>query len=334
LSAPRAVSAQEHLADRAQATALCRYASPAPEEAPTKAMRPAGEVVSAGSGRPSAQHPIELASWVEARSAKLLQVYSVDISALAFRLAAYDPRRRLLSVVAPPVFEVFDGAFGVTFEPEAAILYEVDEAVAEEVRAAWVSGALSLRLYFVVASVRAPESPLCLPGADGAQVRLPAQLLATRLWRAPEAGARVATLDAAMVMLEQRLPVATALASVYGLEPFGSPGALPHVSVRQAASPSSADGAPLADPTPLAHDLERLALPCYLHALGQGGPQTAALTVEAVFDGASVTGSFVNVDASGFPPLGACIVEKVRQLVAPEALGPWRVRFTAYFERR
>lgn len=289
-------AAQERLSDAAAVEALCRYAPP----------------------RPAADD--DLPAWTEARVTRLLTPYLTETSA-PLRLGDYDPMTQRLTAWLPPRLE--DAAAGYTLElgGEGPVALEVaaTREEAEALQRAVSQGPLRLRLRFALGALGDFDAPLCARSAEVARWSLRGRLLGVSAWS--PGGSRWEVLP---------LPAADAWSRRFGLG-ASDRGARPRVWVREAKLPGVT---PPAETSSLARDLERLLLPCFLDALGSGGPSAAALTLEAWMEGGQVRSAALGVDATGSPALTRCALAQARLLRWSAASGTLRARFVAYFDQQ
>lgn len=288
-------AAQERLGDAAAVEGLCRYALP----------------------RPPAEG--DLPAWIEARATRLLTPYLLEASA-PLRLGVYDPMTQRLPAWLPPRLE--DAAAGYTLElGEGWVAVEVPATreEAEALQRAASQGPVRLRLSFALGALGDFDAPLCARSAEVGRWSLRGRLLGGGA--SSPGGGRWEVLP---------LPEAAAWSRRFGLG-ASDRGARPRVWVREARLPGAAS---LADVSSLARDLERLLLPCFLDALGSGGPGAAALTLEAWMEGGQVRSAALGVDATGSPALTQCALAQARLLRWSASSGTLRARFVAYFDQQ
>ena len=320
---PAEVSAQNapaHLDCPAAVRTLCTHAAPMPGKAQEQMHLPAESLPR---------------TYLHKRHQSAGRVYSVDIASSGFELAGYNTTTGQLTLTTPVHFPLFDGSYALAAGDAPVLVFELSASDFERLEEAHGSGRVMLRLYFLLESLHDPQASFCEEDDDGL-LKVKGRLMGARLWQAKHAGDGHHAMGDADVMASVEFPAGRDLGALVGLTMVS--GQEPKSQVR---------GAPTlraeVQPSSQRHfeqdkSLERfvsdatlLAQPCFVAALGQGGPLAAAMTVEVSLEGGRARRVSVRTDATGFPPLRTCVESVLARLPAPVETKA-DVRLTFYFE--
>lgn len=254
------------------------------------------------------------------RRRHLLETYSAILGSDRFAIDTYDDASGVVRLVTEESLRTTVATLQTPAPP--VLTFSMEPQLYEDLRARHVGGTLGLRLTFALESLWHPELAYCALSSGPRRPKIRVRLLRVELVD-----------DGGTVLVAQDLSALTSLGRTYGLSLERPPQQALRVKVDDLRTVSGDAGTD--EFSAMSTLAEQLAFPCFLGAVGRDGPSRAALVMEVDFDSnGRVRSVAVAVDATGYAPLGECVVSQLEHLRAPVSPASHKSRFTVFFERR